>query len=153
MGKLQPSTVPAGIEKRECFWADFFTGVAADLVAAGVVEEHMLPGQPGRNKTSVTLGRRGDPDDIQIRRLSKKRFKVRKGIPAEERRRRREELEQEHAQKVAPREHVEKQVTDGDIEVALGILDLYQAYVDDLRARQKQQRQAERRPPYLRLVK
>lgn len=76
---------------------DVYTGTAAALIKAGIVEEHMLPGQPGRNKTCVTfkgppgLGRYGE-GYVQIKRHGSK-FSVRKCVSAEETARRMAEQE------------------------------------------------------------
>lgn len=48
------------VRKTECYWGDYYQGTAEALVNAGLVEMHMLPGQPGRNKVSITFDRRRD---------------------------------------------------------------------------------------------
>lgn len=100
---------------------DVYEGAAADLIAAGIIEDNMLPGRPGRNKTSVTikdddsLGKYG-PGYIQIR-MHKDYYQVRKGIGrAESARRRAEYQAAEEAdtkiKKVAtPAEQIQSQVS------------------------------------------
>lgn len=57
-----------GIQKTEEIWTDDFKGTAEDLVAAGIVEMHQLPGQPGRGKTRVSY----KPDGTAIEKGSKR---------------------------------------------------------------------------------
>jgi hypothetical protein len=76
------------VRKTEYSWKDVYTGTAVALIKAGVVEEHMLPGQPGRNKTSVTFNGKSDADYMQIARRGPNVFIVRKGIGEEEHKRR-----------------------------------------------------------------
>ena len=73
-------------------------GTAEQLVAAGLVETHMLPGQPGRNKTMVTInGKKGrqsyGPDYLRICKASRYRFIVTKGRDPQEIKRERRQQE------------------------------------------------------------
>lgn len=43
------------IIKEDHWHGTHYTGTAKALLSVGLIEEHMLPGRPGRNKTSVTL--------------------------------------------------------------------------------------------------
>lgn len=99
MGKSNSSTSgndvpnPADeVEKRSQICSDTYIGTAAALIAAGIVEEHVLPGQPGRNKMSVTFQgeERGRcrPGWLQIKRVRSKKFEVIVGVSLEERERR-----------------------------------------------------------------
>src|ERR1700674_4137988 len=77
-------------------YGDIFTGSAAALVAAGIVQQDQLPGQPGMNKYTITLNGHGGhggrykdpgPDYLQVGRRGAL-FRVIKGITKEERERR-----------------------------------------------------------------
>jgi len=91
----------AGTERNtdapECVeWPSFnkWTGSAEQLISAGVIERHMLPGEPGRNKTCVTIGggrnqhAKFDENYVQILKQGKNKFRVKKGISKDEKRQR-----------------------------------------------------------------
>jgi hypothetical protein len=61
---------------------DRYTGTATALISAGIVEEHMLPGQPDRAIASVTVA--GPEGFIVIARESDRLFTVQVSISAEE---------------------------------------------------------------------
>jgi hypothetical protein len=86
---------PSEIAIAKHTWGNYYVGTGDALVAAGIVTADMLPGQPGRNKTCVTIGRqrhrRVPPDYVQIKKLNSKHFAVDKGISDVER------LSREHA--------------------------------------------------------
>lgn len=83
---------PNGVKVERFGWGDYCTGTAAALIAAKLIEECDLPGQPGNNRLSVTRGDRREPGYIQIRRHPRKRspdtFVVRIDASPEERERR-----------------------------------------------------------------
>lgn len=54
-----PEVIAPGVVKRTCIWWDEFVGTAEALIAAGLVAETQLPGQPGRPKVSVSLSADG----------------------------------------------------------------------------------------------
>lgn len=92
--------IPDGvIYKMEYYHAVYFTGTAETLIAAGLVEEHMLPGQPGRNKTIQRFPPIDDnyKEGMRIARMSNSTFQV--GFPFSIR-----EQEQSHAAALAERE-------------------------------------------------
>lgn len=101
--------VPGVRQEKKCRYDRYF-GTADALIQAGIVEEHMLPGQPGRNKVCVTLnGKRGQqaggPGYIQIQRTGKNRFVVTKGLDqAEQERRTAERDAKEEAERAAREE-------------------------------------------------
>lgn len=76
------------IETRKYLDHNEYRGTPAELIAAGIITRDQLPGQPGRNKTTVTInGRKGrspGPNYLQIRLISKTAV-VKVGIPAAER--------------------------------------------------------------------
>jgi hypothetical protein len=73
-------------------YADMYFGTSAALIAAGLVEEHMLPGQPNRNKVSQSFpsqdGRKWGIGYLQIFKQNSRIFQLRKGISKDEERRR-----------------------------------------------------------------
>jgi len=79
------------IKLEECLDHDEYFAYPDDLIARGIITPDMLPGQPGRNKTTVTInGRKGrspKPDYVQIRSVGK-RVRVKVGLSPEERARR-----------------------------------------------------------------
>jgi hypothetical protein len=88
---------PHQVAYSKYFYCDLYTGTAAALIAAGIVEENMLPGSPGRNKVSVTIGKRKEPGYIYILRRGKRYFDVTKGISSAECRRRAKPVAQQRA--------------------------------------------------------
>jgi hypothetical protein len=72
---------------------DSFAGTATALIGAGIVEEHMLPGQPNRGRNIVVIegsgGVRWAAGYTEITRIDACRFEVRVGIAGEESERRR----------------------------------------------------------------
>lgn len=87
---------------------DEYFAYPADLIALGIITPDMLPGQPGRNKTTVTInGRKGrapGPDYLQIRHVGK-RVRVKVGLSQEERARR---LAADRAEQAEIREQLRK---------------------------------------------
>lgn len=71
---------------------DSFAGTATALIRAGIIEEHMLPGQPNRGKKIAMIegseGERWTPGYIEIIRIDARLFEVRVGIAGEESERR-----------------------------------------------------------------
>ncbi|AVO48487.1 hypothetical protein C6568_03830 [Melaminivora suipulveris] len=77
-------------------WHDYVTGTAAELVAAGIVDAPMLPGQPGTGKTMATYmdGQRVKQGGLargvrnetyrSIRRQGKDRYEVCMVLPSAE---------------------------------------------------------------------
>jgi len=70
---------------------EIWIGTAESLIAAGIVERHMLPGEPGRNKTCVTFGNlKGsrlfhyDADYVNIQRRGRYRYRVCKRVSKDE---------------------------------------------------------------------
>jgi hypothetical protein len=84
----------SGLIHTTSWWADFWTGTAEQLIAAGIVAQHMLPGEPGQNKTCVTYGTLNRKtnnrcgDYMQILRKGKKKYRVTKAISVREEKRR-----------------------------------------------------------------
>lgn len=106
------------LEYSQWWWCDRWAGTADQLVEAGVVEKHMLPGQPGRNKSSVTFGKKGNgygPDYVQIQRRGRYLFTVRKGISEEEEqlRKERRDKERELERKVSNLNEISEKGPDG----------------------------------------
>lgn len=71
-----------GVKKEDCTTYDRYVGTDADLIAAGLVHAHQLPGSFGRQKTRVAL-KPGDSDstacvggDVVINKTGKNRFEV-----------------------------------------------------------------------------
>lgn len=71
---------------------DTYAGTAAALIRAGIVEEHMLPGQPNRGKNAAIIvapdGKKHGPGYIEIYRKNARLFEVKVGISDEENARR-----------------------------------------------------------------
>lgn len=84
MDKSNRSTT--GLTYMEDVGLDVWRGTAEQLIGAGLVEMHMLPGQPGRNKNCVTIvGSREHNSEagiffFRIQKLARDRFVVFKGI-------------------------------------------------------------------------
>lgn len=78
---------------------DRYIGTATALISAGIIEEHMLPGQPNRGKAAVTVA--GPDGFIVITRESDRLFAVRLSISVEEIARRAEHEKQLKADKAA----------------------------------------------------
>ncbi len=76
---------------------DRYLGTAIALISAGIIEEHMLPGQPNRGKASVTVA--GPDGFIVITRENDRLFAVQVSISAEEIARRAESERQLKANK------------------------------------------------------
>jgi len=85
-----------GVRIERHWWGDCFTGTGEELVGLGVVTADMLPGAPGRNKWSVTFGKRGKPGHIRIIREGKYRFNVSRRISDEEIERRKAMKKKDH---------------------------------------------------------
>jgi len=79
------------IKREEYLDHDEYFAYPADLIALGIITPDMLPGQPGRNKTMVTIngckGRRPVPGYVQIHSVGK-RVRVKVGLSPEEHARR-----------------------------------------------------------------
>jgi hypothetical protein len=71
---------------------DSFAGTATALIAVGIIEEHMLPGQPNRGKKIAVIegseGERWAPGYIEITRIDARLFEARVGVASEESERR-----------------------------------------------------------------
>lgn len=71
---------------------DVYAGTAAALISAGIVEEHMLPGQPNRGKRKVTVvapdGKKQGPQYIEISVKNSRLLEVKVGVTEQERARR-----------------------------------------------------------------
>ncbi|MDB5772185.1 MAG: hypothetical protein JWM42_2559 [Burkholderia sp.] len=67
---------------------DSYAGTATALIRAGIIEEHMLPGQPGRGKNIALIegpdGKRWAVGYIEISRKSARLYDVKTGIPGAE---------------------------------------------------------------------
>jgi hypothetical protein len=89
------SAYAPGVTLRQIIDADFYVGTADALVAAGVMDAHMFPGQPGMRKTVVTIfadgslptgaptannSRSSEPGAKRIQRDSKTKFNVRVNV-------------------------------------------------------------------------
>lgn len=119
--KLTP-TQPLAFRKSEYCNFDVFVGSADDLISAGIIERHMLPGQPGRNRTSVTINgdnggwyrlvNRGNPGYIRIALRSKNTLRVVKGISLKERKRRLLEEEKREQQREKARQQEKSKLED-----------------------------------------
>jgi len=76
------------IARERGMWCDYYYGTAIALIASGLIAEHMLPGQPNRNKVSVTFKstdeRKYGVDYLQIFKRNSHHFRVVKGITKEE---------------------------------------------------------------------
>lgn len=90
--------VPAelvGVRRRESLCCDEYLGTAEALVAAGIIDMHLLPGQPGQPKTRVRFNggkqrhvSRKFPDLYMVTREGAK-FRVQKRVSEAEYERRR----------------------------------------------------------------
>lgn len=92
--------IAPGVVKTEQVWGDVYTGRAADLEAAGLVQRDQLPGAPGMRKTRVVVGADGmvalrlverkyqQPGAKSIERRSAKTFMVTVTLTSAERTRR-----------------------------------------------------------------
>lgn len=73
---------------------DSYAGTATALIRAGIVEQHMFPGQPNRGKAFVVIegpdGEKWEAGYIEITRKDARVFEVRAGISSEESERRRQ---------------------------------------------------------------
>jgi hypothetical protein len=80
---------------------DSYTGTAAALISAGIIEEHMLPGQPHRGKKIAVIegpdGEKWAPGYVEIARKNARLFEVKAGISVEECDRRHMLLQDEQA--------------------------------------------------------
>lgn len=81
----------------DAYHGTYFKGPASCLLAAGLVQYHMLPGQPGRNKTSQTIAPSEVPNgrEIKVFRRSTYLFEVYLPYPREEQQRRLEKMHEE----------------------------------------------------------
>lgn len=93
----------AAIEPVRHIWWDEYTGTAEELIAAGLVCEHELPGQPGNGVMMMTFNADGERVSKgnskgcgdaagyrQIRKRSRQRFSICRSVGREESERRRE---------------------------------------------------------------
>lgn len=78
---------------------DYYSGTREAIIAAGVAKDGMFPGDPGRNRTSVTIKEPQDSSGphFNILRQSKKRFQVFVPTAPEECEAREESLDGERA--------------------------------------------------------
>lgn len=177
--------VPAelvGVRRRESLCFDEYLGTAEALVAAGIIDMHLLPGQPGQPTTRIRFNggkqlhvSRKFPNLHMVTREGKK-FRVQKRVSEDEKERReaarRAAWEQRRAEEERERDREWereweerarqerlKEVTDADIEKAEFALKqamlmaaAQEAHIAELRARQARQQEAKRRP-HLQLVK
>ena len=103
--------LPEGVTKTEETWTDDYRGTAESLVAAGILEMHQFPGQPGRGKTMasykpdgtpIVKGSRwrfGVPGYMQVVRTGKTRFVVSVAVAEDEGDRKSTRLNSSHIQK------------------------------------------------------
>jgi len=178
--------VPAGlvgVRRRENGCLDDYVGTAEALVAAGIIDMHLLPGQPGMPKIRIRFHGKKQrhvstrfPNLFMVTREGAK-FRVQKRVSEEEKERReaarRAAWEQRRAEEERERDREWereweerarqeslKEVTDEDIdkaefalEQAMRMAAAMNAQIAELRARQARQQEAKRRPVYLHLVK
>lgn len=112
--------LPASIKATRLVWADEYVGSAEALIAAGLVRECELPGQPGNGSTMVTFsadGQRlgqGHVRDArkegrrQIRKMSRLNFVVTVHVDDEEQRRRRAAQREEAQREEREREEISR---------------------------------------------
>lgn len=161
MAKLNPTTTTteqAGVRKKECVQFNEYHGTAEALVAAGIVEMHMLPGQPGMPKTRVRINGKKQrhvsarfPNVHTVIREGKK-YRVIELLPEDERERRRAAQNRGWGEPLPKGE--KPPVTKEDVEWAAYAVEFWKGYQADILERLRQQEAKQRRrPDYLRLVK
>lgn len=79
---------PSRLKIERFLSCDLYTGTAVELIAAKIVAECDLPGQPGNGKLTVTCGKGCEPGNLKITRRPRKRtpdlFVVRIGTSPDE---------------------------------------------------------------------
>lgn len=83
------------LEYEEYWWGNLWKGSAEALIVNNVVQEDMLPGKPGRNKYSITMGKRNTASYVQVQILRKNLYSVTKHITDEELAIRKESLDKQ----------------------------------------------------------
>lgn len=98
------------IAREEFPWGLMLWGTADALVDAGLVQRELLPGQPGQNRFSCTIGERGTPGAISVMKRSARIFQLSLPFSEEERRRKRAEVEKSSANTAKTTERTEREL-------------------------------------------
>jgi hypothetical protein len=101
-GDIPPQLSDSVVAYKKLPWWDFYKGTAAALISAGIIEEHMLPGQPNRPKTSVRIlgpiGKKRGLGHLYVIKSGARLYRVCKGICKQEEERRVEEENRRYAE-------------------------------------------------------